>query len=199
MGQETADVWTYYAKSLNDINEIKINYTDVALDSWATNYINIVKDNSIMTGKTYSIFAPKDSLTRGEFATIIARALKLEIDNYNIETFKDTKNHWAQNYIEAIRREGLMIGNGDGTFEPDKPITREEVAKVLSLLKIDGLRSDESYYFKDISDKMWSFGYIIDAIQKGYMNGYPDNTFRPQQTISREEVAAVIVRVFQLH
>lgn len=198
LGQESINTWNYYTNALNNNQDLYIGFADVSNDSWSANYINIVKEKKLMIGKNTYEFAPEESITRAEFATTIARALNLDVKEYEIATFNDTQNHWAKNYIEAIRDKGLMIGNGDGTFCPDKMITRGEVAKVLSLLKVDASENTENHYFKDITEQIWSYEYIIDVVQKGFMNGYPDNTFMPNKTITREEVAAVIVRVFNL-
>ena len=196
LGQETAGTWDYYMKALNNDSEEDMKFIDVNDNSWSTNYIKFVKEKGLMTGRSAYEFAPQDFITRAEFATTISRVLGLKIKEIDIATYRDTQNHWAKNYIEAVREEGIMIGNGDGTVGPDSLITREEVAKVLSLLEVESIGMEGAYYFKDISVKQWSYHYIIDTVQKGFMKGYPDNTFLPGNPITREEVAAVIARIF---
>ncbi len=197
LGQENEEVWTYYANTLNNNDDdINTSFIDVENNRWSYDYIKTVKEKKLMVGKTANLFAPKDNITRAEFATTIARALNLEIKSYEIATYVDTKNHWAKNYIEAMRKEGLMVGSGNGLFRPDDSITREEVAKVLSMLKLNKNKVNGGYYFKDISNKSWSYNYIIDVVQKGYMTGYPDDTFRPENLMTREEMAVVVCRAF---
>lgn len=198
LGQECEDVWNYYKKTLNSSEEMNENFIDVGKERWSYEDIMKVKKSGYMNGKNNYEFAPTEYITRAEFAVTIARALKLEVKEIPISSYQDTKEHWAKNYIEAVMREKIMIGYGDGSFRPNAYVTREEVAKVLSLLKLDGVGIEETIYFKDVLITDWSYKYILDVTQKGFMKGYPNNTFMPQNNITREEIGVVISRAFKL-
>ncbi len=197
LGQECASTWDYYNKALSG-DTTGLRFLDVTDERWSASYIDAVKKSGYMEGKSEYTFAPVDNITRAEFATTIARALKLNIQETSNTSYLDTNNHWARNYIEAVREAGIMTGYGDGYFMPNASITREEVAKVLSALGIDNIRVTDNVYFLDVNPKSWSYGYILDVVRKGFMQGYPGNTFSPGNTITREEIATVIARAFQL-
>lgn len=198
LGQECEETWSYYMKALNNSENMNEEFIDVDEKRWSYEDIMKVKQSGYMNGKNNYEFAPTEYITRAEFAVTIARALNLEIKEISISSYQDTKEHWAKNYIEAVREAGIMIGYGDGNFRPNAQVTREEVAKVLSLLKLSGLGMEGTIYFKDVSPTEWSYTYVLDVTQKGFMKGYPNNTFMPQNNITREEIATVISRAFKL-
>lgn len=198
LGQENENVWEYYDLALNNYESRDKNFIDVDSSRWSYEYINAVREKDFMNGKTSREFVPAEFITRAEFAVTISRALKMEIKDIEVASYQDTKNHWAKNYIEAVRNMGIMIGYGNQTFKPNEPITREEVAKVLSTLALEELEKNEGFYFKDIDTQSWSYSYILDVVRKGFMIGYENNIFLPQNLVTREEVATVIARAFKL-
>lgn len=193
LGQEGAEVWSYYNQALNGGTFINKIFPDVENDRWSYENIKKVKESNLMNGKTNGMFEPDSNLTRAEFATVIARLLDVS-DNGRKISYTDTINHWAKNDIEAVTKTGLMNGYENGEFRPDNSITREEVAKVISLLEINS-NNNENILYNDVSDNMWSYEYVLDVTRKGLMNGYENDTFRPQKTITREEIATVLSRI----
>lgn len=110
--------------------------------------------------------------------------------------FQDISNHWAEKDILFISSQKWIRGYEDRTFRPQNPISREEVATLLTnVLKFD-IKEDTLY--KDISKSRWSFPYVSTISTYGMMKGYPDQTFRPENRITRAEFAAALVRSFDL-
>ena len=107
----------------------------------------------------------------------------------------DIEKHWASDSINAVTQAGLMNGYGNGLFMPDKPITREEVAKVLYFLVGDeeGIRS---VYFTDVHLDRWSYEYITKLASVGVVNGYENEEFRPSNYVSRAEIVTMLKRIF---
>lgn len=107
-------------------------------------------------------------------------------------SFKDTDGHWAQSYIEGAFREKLISGYQDGTFRPDAPITRAEAVKILlSATNFDD--SAEPAGFSDVKQTDWFARYVNYAVSKNIINGDSGyNTFRPNATITRAEVAKIV-------
>lgn len=105
--------------------------------------------------------------------------------------FKDvTVNYWAYNQIRAVYDKGWMSGYPDGTFRPEDGATRAMVATVYS--RATGKSFDNpTPSFKDIPKTYWAYKEIEGMKQAGYMIGYSDGTFRPDQVISRAEMAKV--------
>ena len=110
-------------------------------------------------------------------------------------SFDDTTNHWAKSSIDVLVAKGLLTGYSDGTFRPDSGLTRAEAIKVITTyMGLDGQVSS----FIDVSSTHWANAFIGAAAQSGLMNGYSDGTFRPDDKISRGELAALITRAFKL-
>ncbi|WNS40806.1 amidase family protein [Paenibacillus sp. MMS20-IR301] len=112
-----------------------------------------------------------------------------------VVSFADTMNHWAWASIDTLIAKGLLTGYSDGTFRPNAGLTRAEAIKVIATyMGLEGQASN----FKDVSTAHWASKYIGAAAGSGLMNGYSDGSFRPDQKISRSELAALITRAFKL-
>lgn len=113
--------------------------------------------------------------------------------------FKDVKSHWASEAIQKAQQLGIVSGYKDGTFRPQKEVTRAEFATML--VKALGFDAGEysALQFKD-TDKIpeWAKANIAILIEKGIISGYGDNTFRADQPISRTEMVMMIVRAMGL-
>ena len=138
---------------------------------------------------------PNGQITRAEATTIFFRLLTDE----SREQFWSTSNvypdvkagQWYNNAISTMTKAGIVDGYPDGTFRPDAPITRAEMAKIISLFaKLD--KSERR--FSDIAGH-WAEAYIRLAAGNGWIAGYPDGTFGPQRNITRAETATMINRV----
>lgn len=97
-------------------------------------------------------------------------------------------------YIQYISQRGLMSGYPDGTFHPGQGLTRAEAAALL--VKTSGLKaSDASTPFKDLPAAHWARPAIAAATAAGYLSGYPDGTFRPEQKLTRAEGISLFLRL----
>lgn len=136
-------------------------------------------------------FRPDNKMTRAEMASILSRISEAEA-NVPDKAYSDVSStHWAKNAISSVTRMGLMGGYEDGTFGVDKPITRAEMAKLVSMLAGDLEKNGTG--FSDISGH-WAEGYILKAQGAGILNGYSDGTFRPNQVLTRAEAVTMINR-----
>ncbi len=109
-------------------------------------------------------------------------------------TFKDAGAHWAQKDIELMAGRGIIGGYEDGTFRPGKPVTRAELAALLvKLLDLSEVRP-ESPTFADVEPSAWYYGAVEAAARAGLLAGDGRN-FRPDATLTRQEMAAVVVRL----
>lgn len=137
-------------------------------------------------------FWPEESVTRGELADIINRAYKL----YNVRPAKqfhdvDEDDHYAD-AIQALYRAGIIDGTADGNFNPYDEVKRVHVAKVLTnLLKLTPQRTTK---FKDVPTSNANNGYVGALVQKGIIAGYPDGTFKPNQAVTRMNMATFMYR-----
>ncbi|MFD0670833.1 S-layer homology domain-containing protein, partial [Cohnella sp. GCM10027633] len=151
-------------------------YYDEALKKW-------VEVGGVVSGN--EITAEVNHFTK--FAVlVVGQAAKPTID------FSDISEHWAKASIEQAVSNGIVTGYEDGTFKPDKTVTRAEFAVMLmNAIKPQG--AGAALTFKDAAKiGSWAQKAVAQAVQAGIINGYEDGTFRPVGEITRAEMAAMI-------
>lgn len=141
-------------------------------------------------------------MTRAEFITVLGRKSNVDIDDYPGQRLKDIKaNDYYTGYANWALEKGIVKGYGDGSFKPNKEISREEMAVVLNrYMKIgkeekDPIKSINFKDTKDISD--WAKEDIKELANKGIVKGRKDNEFKPKKSITRAEMAQVIYNLEQ--
>ncbi|WEK54726.1 MAG: S-layer homology domain-containing protein [Candidatus Cohnella colombiensis] len=107
----------------------------------------------------------------------------------------DVQKHWAKTSIERWISEGVVQGGSDGKFNPNKPITRAELIRILN--KIFGFTVPASEQFSDVPADAWYAKDLAIAKEAGYYQGYPNNVAKPTTDITREDVAVLLARVFK--
>lgn len=110
----------------------------------------------------------------------------------NTTSFRDIENHWAGLFIRALAQRRILNGYLDGTFRPDNPVSRGEFAAMIGAI-INLPVKREYIAFKDIPDNYWARNAIRRIYETGVMAGYPDQTFRPNDKVSRADVLVVMV------
>lgn len=159
--------------------------------TWASDYIYDLYDAKIIEGYQDDTFAPAGTLTRAEAAKLIALAAGLTIADESASSFTDVSaDYWALDYIEACAEAKIINGYGDGTFAPEKAITRAELTKMVCIAESLATGS-ETTAFSDISGH-WAESYVLLAASAGVINGYGDGTFAPEKTITRAEAAKIV-------
>ena len=106
--------------------------------------------------------------------------------------FSDTTNYWAKNAIYNLQYSNIIKGYPDGTFRPNKPVTRAEFAVLMCRAYTDAPVVGEPIAFTDVADNYWAKEDINTASAKGFFAGYPDQTFRPEQPILRVQATIVL-------
>ncbi len=99
--------------------------------------------------------------------------------------------------VEKLVEEGSIKGYPDGTMRPDRPITRAELITVINRVFHYSAKGS-SAGFKDVASSQWFYEEVLKANAVGYINGYPDQTFRPQRNVTKEETCAFITRLVNL-
>ena len=152
-----------------------------------------------LIGSPNGLIRPDGNITRAEVATIFFRLITDEArEQYWMQTnpFPDVMLHnWFNNAVSTMANAGVFIGRPDGTFAPDATITRAEMAAaIVRFMDVAGVNGTK-IAFSDIAGH-WAADYINAAAENGWIFGYPDGTFRPDQPIARAEVAAMVNRIF---
>ncbi|MBR2021156.1 MAG: S-layer homology domain-containing protein, partial [Clostridia bacterium] len=176
-------------------------FTDFPVNMWSTEAMTAAVANGLITGTSETTIEPTKNLTRAEFATIVTRAFGAT-KTADISKFEDVKQgDWYYDSVAKIVQMGVMKGTGDTTFAPDSPMKREDV--ILALARILFVDGDDTSVLDKFSDKdkidEWSTKAIAGMVSEGYVNGYEDGTIRPQNNITREELAQLFHNMFKTY
>lgn len=169
-----------------DIPDDKNDSTDTEETNIHRLYINGYDDNT---------FRPDNSITRAETAAML---LRINDSNTNVtadDMFTDVaEDTWYKDTVNQAAALGIVNGYEDGTFKPESEITRAEFTAMLTRLTGDNLTGELP--FDDVAPSHWGYDSIYSAYSAGYMNGYDDNTFRPDIPITRAEAVKMINMAF---
>jgi len=132
---------------------------------------------------------------------VLAFAMVFSLFTFNASaaSFADDEDIVNKEAVKAMAELGIINGYEDGTLKPDNQVTRAEVVKII--VSSLGLKPSEdlSLSFDDNDDIAdWAKGYIKVAVEKGIITGYEDNTFKPGQSITRQELVVIAARAFNI-
>lgn len=222
---EATHLWTYVGGELVDgkqalrikvmedgiyaVMEYDRIFLDIPADHWANRALKELSARHIVKGVNETDFNPNETVTRAEFASLLARALKLPTDNTGISSpFQDvTEDKWYASDITAVYAAGIVTGVADGKFAPMQTITREQMAVMLSrAMSALSLQDSENETkraatlgifgdLQQVSD--WALGAVQEVAAYKLMHGRGGNRFAPKATATRAEAATVIYRLLQ--
>ncbi len=133
---------------------------------------------------------PDKNITRAEVAAIFFRLLKDKSEGVERRAYNDVNTGaWYGQALTVLSSRGIIRGYVDGSFRPEAPVTRGEFAAIAS--RFDNL-STGTKRFTDVSADHWAYADISSAAEKGWVSGYPGGDFRPEQSITRAEVAKIV-------
>ncbi|MBP3962040.1 S-layer homology domain-containing protein [Paenibacillus lignilyticus] len=193
----------------NDKHGINLQFKDEKELKWALEYIIRLASKGVFNGYDDGTFKPQQKITRIESIVAAVRLMGLkeqaesQAEMSTKLNFKDAdllakKYPWAVGYV-AVALEKDLFSETDDSIQPDKPATRLFAATLL--VKALGLEAEakakvnSELNFRDENKiPAGSVGYVQVAIEKGLITGYEDNTFRPNQPVTRAELAALLDR-----
>ncbi|MDK1103210.1 MAG: S-layer homology domain-containing protein [Actinomycetota bacterium] len=163
--------------------------------SYAVTEIEEMWDRGITEGCDWNLFCPNDLLTRAQLVTLIARSMTETVDwPLHQGSYSDVApGQWYTGPIEYLVQQGVLPGGG-GEFGVHEPATRAMVVDVMMNAIGDTAYPPYQGYFSDVAEAEWFTQKIERAHQLGIALGYPDGTFRPHATLTREEAAAFLMR-----
>ena len=175
-------------------------FTDVHPDDWFYEAVMFVYQNNLMNGTSATTFSPNDTTTRAQIAAIFYRmAGNPAVDGKN--SFTDVPygpgTAWYYDAVTWAQKNGILAGYEDGTFHPDDPITREQLAVVFyNYAKFKGYNitaNGDLSAFTDAGDiSAWAQEAMKWAVGSGLMNGKGNGIIDPKGTATRAEVAAML-------
>lgn len=152
---------------------------------------------AFLQGYADGTFRPEANMTRAQVTVMFARLLvdKMEVGATYTNSFSDVPaDYWAANEIGYMEKFGIINGFTDGTFRPNDPVTRAQFAAIACRFEelTEGTKT-----FSDVPADHWASKYISYAAERGWVGGYTDGTFRPNNYITRAQVAAVTCRLLE--
>ena len=151
-----------------------------------------------IVGYPDSTVRPQDGITRAEVATIFFRLLTDETRNANstkTNSYSDVAaGAWYNHAVSTLSAMGIVKGDSHGKFNPNAPITRAEFAAIAA--RFDDKANTTAVDFSDIASH-WAKNEISAAANNGWINGYTDGTFRPNNKITRAEAMTLVNRVLK--
>lgn len=179
-------------KGMTNSQSFKIAYkvrkaeVNLSADAQNTKYIDAYDDNS---------FKPDQAITRYEVVESLNNVFDIEKTNLKLE-FSDVDDEYSE-LVDLFAGASIINGYEDKTFKGTRGITRGELVKILSvMLGIDTSNNDSSK-FSDVEGH-WAEGYINSFVELGYILGYPDGTFKPDNNITRSEFVIIVNRITKI-
>jgi len=172
-------------------------FPDVPADHWALKYIDELSDKGVINGYDDGTYQPSGTVKRGEFIKLVVASVFPSW--MSIDEIEGGIDHWAGPYLKFAEMYSL-IDPGTVTLENiDEPITRMEMARLVVYSDVIILQHDSHYKqdveFLDIASLPLKDVYVLShATNTGLITGYEDNTFKPEQTMTRAEAATMIWR-----
>ncbi len=189
--------------SIYTVVEINKTFNDLE-GHWARADIERLTNKLVMDGVDGSRFAPHQSVTRAEFAAMLARALGLAPNTAEAGGYTDVRaEDWFAGAVGGAVQPGLVHGYSDGTFRPDAFITREQFAVMVNRAAAFAgqTTSPSSDAFMCLSDSRligsWAKDAVSGALDMGLVQGLPNGLFAPGETADRAQAATVINRLLE--
>lgn len=181
------------------------SFNDVDNSDWYAIYVYALYQKDVVSGMTSTTFGPKQPLTRAQLVTMLAyNETKDTLETYrSANKFSDIKSdQWYAPYVNWAASVGFVAGYKEGTFLPNRSVTRAEAATMIVQYakRTDGVNIEKVNEPTAFSDEIpkWAEPYISEAQQAGLFTGYPNGTFLPDKTMTRGEASAVLCRLFEI-
>ncbi len=180
-------------------------FKDIKTDYWATEYIQALVNNGILSGYANGNFAPENGISREEFAVILFKTFGLDEVRPSTPSFKDVDaSRWSYAYVEATKEylTGYFPPNGKPTFDPEGKATREDVAvalvRALSLDKNTSISPDKYLNFSDASDVSPNLrDEVALAVKNQLIGGFPNGTLKPAAPVTRAQASAMVYKIIK--
>ncbi|UII55651.1 S-layer homology domain-containing protein [Cytobacillus spongiae] len=172
--------------------EVNASFTDVMKSHRFYQEIQYLVNRNVITGFPDGDFRPNATVTRAQAAIMIGRALGLNSEQRNTSFSDVGKSLKASGYIQSAVERGIITGFPDGTYRPDAPVTRGQMAIFIG--RAFSLTSEATISFSDVSQGSSSYEYVKRILADGITTGYPDGTFRPNKQLIRSDFSAFMAR-----
>lgn len=175
------------------------SFTDLE-GHWAKTYIESMAAKNAVNGYEDGTFKPEEKVTRAQFVKMLVSSLEEKLEAYDGSFTDVADGDWFAPYVAAAKKLGIASGYADGSFKPNKEISRTEMAVMLSSLTDEELTEEdvakELTVFADAdSIPSWAREAVAEVVKAGLMNG-DNGSFNPENPAARAEAATVIYRAY---
>ncbi len=166
---------------------------------WAAQYVTALSDKGIVSGYEDGTFKPDNPITRAEAAKLIVAALGLSPTSEPHLTFADSGAiaDWAKGYIQTAVDKGILRGYEDNSFGADRYVTRNEFVVMAARAFAFEPGGDELPFADKDAIQSWAVPSITAVVARGIVSGYEDNTFRPENPVTRAEASKMLIGCLQ--
>ncbi|MGC5774593.1 S-layer homology domain-containing protein [Paenibacillus pabuli] len=162
---------------------------------WAATTVNTFVKLGVVTGYADGSFHPNASITRAEFATLIAKVF--DLSSTQGSAMSDVSGHWAEASIRSLQGKGVLSGYPDGTFKPNQEIKRSEMIAIISrIMDLTNVITEETPVFTDL-EQTWNKEQLLQAAAAGIITGDGKGEFHPANSASRAEALTIVLRVLK--
>ena len=195
---------TYSWTSLFPNHGTASTFPDVPPDHWAWQFVEAISTAGLTSGYPDGTYRPDNLVTRAEMSVLLMKGI--HGSSYTPPTpdgsspFVDIEGHWAEAWMEELYDEGLASGYPDNTYRPENRVSRAEMAVfLLEAMHGSGYTppAPGGGSFSDVSGH-WAEARIEQLKAEGIASGYPDGTYRPENQVTRAEMAVFLVNAFSL-
>ena len=162
-------------------------------DTGVGNWLNTEDHTAYLGGYGGGLFGPDDNMTRGQAAQMFYNLL-LDKDVPITVSFTDVApDAWYATAVNTLASLGIVTGYGNGMFGPNDSITRAQFTTIA--MRFAHLDTSGENIFSDVSEDDWFYDFVVGAIKYGWIGGYPDGRFGPNDTITRAQVTTIVNRM----
>lgn len=162
-------------------------------DTGVGNWLNTKDHTAYLGGYGGGLFGPDDNMTRGQAAQMFYNLL-LDKDVPITVSFTDVApDAWYATAVNTLASLGIVTGYGNGQFGPDDSITRAQFTTIA--MRFAHLDTSGENIFSDVSEDDWFYDFVVGAIKYGWISGYADGRFGPNDTITRAQVTTIVNRM----
>ena len=184
-------------------------FSDVNNSSWYAGYVYALAREGLVNGITATTFAPQRSLTRAELVKLMVSAVVTEEEMGTVQPevlFSDVgEKQWYAPYVYWCTERGLLKGYPDGTFKPNAPITRQEVATLVARFaeQFEKIRItptlEKKLFTDDTAIGGWAKPSVYLCQTGGVIGGYPNGSFKPQNKMTRAEAVTLFCKLLKIN
>lgn len=197
-GKSVGAVSSYTFENVRKNHTISVTFQEAEQvadpdDTGVSGWLNTKDHIQYLSGYGGGKFGPSDNMTRAQAAQMFYNLLLDKNVPITVSFTDVAADAWYAKAVNTLASLGIVDGIGDNHYAPERAITRAEFTVIA--MRFAKLDTSGKNIFSDVTADAWYYDYVVGSIQYGWINGYEDGTFRPNNTITRSEVTAIVNRM----